>query len=186
MRFPFYVWFVSSKLPFSTKFKKMDNILAIGPCPRFVAWKMGEVTAFHVTSPLSGSHSGLVSTIQQKNLNHSMTQWHIPRSLYVNIVSISTAAVPNKIIYASMQGTNQWKCIGAAQLWMDLLENCNYWVNEMIHAAQVVSWPTYRQYFHWYWSQFSPISGFMTPATCAAEIGLLLEHAAAEISRYRR
>ena len=56
----------------------------------------------------------------------------------------------------------------------------------MIHAAQAVSWPTYRQYFQLYRSQFSPISGFMTPATCAAEIGLLLEHAAAEISRDRR
>ena len=147
--------------------------------------RKGEIQFYGQSDTQTDLHLHFLSCFfAAKNLNQSMTQWHIPRSLYVNIVS--TAAVTNKIIYASMQETNQWKCIGAAQLWIELLENCNYWVNDMIHAAQVVSWPTYRQYFHWYWSQFSPISGFMTPATCAAEIGLLLEHAAAEISRYRR
>ena len=34
----------------TTLLTKVDNILAIGPCPRFVTWKMGAITAFHVTS----------------------------------------------------------------------------------------------------------------------------------------
>ena len=108
----------------------------------------------------------LVSCLQfKKNLSHDTFSDHHTSTIIIVSSSDNKRWLINSI-YLCFQRKKQTNENALVQHNSELScwKTCNYWVNDMIHAAQqILSWPTYRQYFYWYWSQFSPISSVYDP-----------------------